>query len=615
MSRELLRIVIAGHVDHGKSTLVGRLFHDTDSLPEGRLAAIKAMSERRGMPFEWAFLMDAFQAERDQGITIDTSQIWFKTAKRDYTLIDAPGHKEFLQNMVTGATQAQAALLIVDASEGVQEQSRRHGYLLHLIGVRQIAVVVNKMDVVDYEKEQFRLIEEEYRHYLSTIGLQPSYFIPVSAREGDNVAKRSAKMPWYEGPLVLEVLDGFAVQDVADLPLRLPVQDVYKFDERRIIAGRVETGQIAVGDKIIFSPSNRKGRVKSVEFWPKRRQKAVMGQSVGIILDEQIFVERGEIISHAQKAPVESDVFRGRLFWLGKSPLLEKMRLKMKLATMETSVVVQNIDHVIDTENLSRVAAKEVRRHQVADVVLRAPRLLALDEYELNPRTGRFVLLEGYDIAGGGIIFMEGYPDQRQLRMTPASNLMRTQHHVTPLDRSRRNGHTGGVLWLTGLSGSGKSTLAVSLEQRLFEMGFSVYVLDGDNVRHGLNANLGFEPEDRAENIRRVGEVAALFAHAGMIVITAFISPYSADRARARAATKEGFHEVFLAADLDTCERRDSKGLYKKARAGEIPNFTGLTAPYEPPENPELTLETGTATIENCLDILSDYAKKHFGYE
>ena len=611
--RALLRVVIAGHVDHGKSTLVGRLFHDTDSLPEGRLEAIKAMSQRRGMPFEWAFLMDAFQAERDQGITIDTSQIWFKTQKRDYTLIDAPGHAEFLKNMVTGATQAQAALLIVDAAEGVREQSRRHGYLLHLIGIHQIAVVVNKMDMVNYEEDQFSLIEEEYSHYLSTIGLSPMCFIPVSAREGDNIAQRSPRMPWYRGPLVLEALDNFTGEKPLDaLPLRMPVQDIYKFDKRRIIAGRVETGQIRVGDEIIFSPSNKKGQVKSIESWPHKTQEAFGGQSIGITLTDQMFIERGEIISHAAEAPIESDVFRTRLFWLGKQPLPEKKQLKMKLASMESPVVVQSIEHVINTEDLSRVSAKEVGRNQVAEVVLRAPRLLALDEYESNPRTGRFVLTEGYDIAGGGIIFMEGYPDQRQIRMTPASNLVKTQHHITPKDRTKRNGHKGGVLWLTGLSGSGKSTLALTLEQRLFEQGFQVYVLDGDNVRHGLNANLGFSPEDRAENIRRVGEVAALFAHAGVLVITAFISPYTSDRARARAATKEGFHEVYLAADLETCEKRDTKGLYKKARAGEIPHFTGLTAPYEPPEEPELTLDTATLTVETCLDTLVAYAKRHF---
>jgi bifunctional enzyme CysN/CysC len=616
--RDLLRIVIVGHVDHGKSTLVGRLFHDTGSLPEGKYEAIKAMSEKRGVPFEWAFLMDALQAERDQGITIDTSQIWFKTDARDYTIIDAPGHKEFLKNMITGAAQSDAALLIIDAAEGVREQSRRHGYLLHLMGIRQVAVAVNKMDLAGYDERAFRNIEREYRDYLHSIGVEPTFVIPVSAREGDNIVAQSARMGWYTGPTVVRALDSFqpSAADV-DSPLRFPVQDVYKFDQRRIIAGRIDAGRIRVGDEIIFSPSNKTARVRTIEAWSsipgaQPPLEAEAGQSVGITLDEQIFVERGEVVSHIEHAPVETDVFRARIFWLGHEPLIQGKSFKLKLGTLEAPVTVQSIERIIDTTDLSNASANQVERNQVAEVVLRSRRMLALDEFQSFPKTGRFVLVDKYDIAGGGIISMEGYADQRGLITARGTNITRVEHGITSEARAFRNGHKGGVLWFTGLSGAGKSTLAVALEKRLFEKGYSVYVLDGDNVRHGLNANLGFSPEDRAENIRRVGEVAALFERAGLIAITSFISPYRSDRDRARAAAGDGFHEIYVKADLATCETRDPKGLYRKARAGEIKEFTGISAPYEAPENPELVIDTAATPLEECLAELAGYVEAKF---
>ena len=615
--RERLKIVIVGHVDHGKSTLVGRLFHDTDSLPDGKFEAIKAMCERRGMPFEWAFLMDAFQAERDQGITIDTSQIWFNTDKRDYVIIDAPGHKEFLKNMITGAAASDAALLVIDAKEGVQEQSRRHGYLLRLLGIRQVAVAVNKMDLADYSRERFAEIEREYVAYLSDIGVTPTFLIPVSAREGDNIATASDRMPWYAGPTVLEALDHFhIVTQPTDLPLRFPVQDVYRFDDRRILAGRVETGILRVGDRLLFSPSNKSARVKSIEAWnvdaPPLEAKA--GQSVGITLDEQIFVERGEVVSHEGEPPIETDVFRAHLFWLGRTPLSVGARYKIKLNTIDVPVVVQSIKHVIDTGDLSERQTTTVERNAVAEVTLRSEKLLALDSFSTSARTGRFVLIDGYDIAGGGIISMQGYADQRQAVTVRATNITRVDHDVSDEARARRNGHFGGVLWFTGLSGAGKSTLAVAVERRLFALGYQVYVLDGDNVRHGLNADLGFSPEERAENIRRVGEVGALMARAGMIALTAFISPYRSDRERARVAA-ENFHEIYIHADLDACEARDPKGLYKKARAGEIPDFTGISAPYEPPISPELLVDTVDHDIEACVDTIIGYVRRNFALE
>ena len=610
-----LKIVIVGHVDHGKSTLVGRLIWETGALPEGRFEAIKAQSERRGMPFEWAFLMDAIQAERDQGITIDTTQIRFQTAKRPYTIIDAPGHKEFLKNMVTGAASAEAALLLIDAHEGVQEQSRRHGYLLHLLGVRQVAVLVNKMDLVDFKADRFGAVAEEYRAYLKGLGVEPTSIIPVSARDGDNMLAHSPRMPWYQGPSVIQALDGFApLARPTERPLRMPVQDVYKFDARRIIAGRIESGRLRVGDEVVFSPSNKTVRVKSIEAWsvPELPDKAEAGESVGVTLSEQIFVERGEVMSHLEAAPIETSVFKARIFWLGTKPIEVGSTYTLKTSTLEAPVTVEAIQGVVDTKDLSQKPAVRIERLGAGEVVLRTKRLLALDEHEQNPSLGRFVLVEDYLPVGGGIISMQGYADQRNLITVRSTNITAVGHGVTKDARAGRNGHKGGVLWFTGLSGSGKSTLALALERELFTKGYLVYVLDGDNVRTGLNANLGFSPEDRAENIRRVGEVASLFADAGFLVISSFISPYRSDRERARAAAKDAFHEIYVEAPLAVCETRDPKGLYARARQGEIKEFTGISSPYEPPETADLVVPTGELPVEECLARLIRYVEARF---
>ncbi len=620
--RELLKIVILGHVDHGKSTLVGRLFHDTGSLPDGKVEAIRAMCERRGMPFEWAFLMDAMQAERDQGVTIDTAQIWFKTAKRDYVLIDAPGHVEFLKNMVTGASQADAGVLVVDAAEGVQEQSRRHGYLLHLLGVRQVTVVVNKMDLVGYEQARFDEVRRGFDDYLRSIGVTATYFVPASAREGDNVVGRSDgagadNMTWHDGPTLVDALDAFSPSSAAKhLPLRMPVQDVYKFDERRIIAGRIESGAIEVGDRLVFMPSGRTGRVKTIEDWAfgerVTRAHAEAGASVGFTLESQIFVERGEIAAFEAQPPVVADTFRARVFWLGREPFVLGKRYKLKLGSAEAPVQAEAVHAVIDTSALERLEGDRIERNQAGEITLKTMRPIALDDFESNARTGRFVLVDDYDIAGGGVISDHGLEDARRQASDSALHLSPVDLTVEKTDRTRRNGHAGGVMWFTGLSGAGKSTLATALEKRLFDRGYVTYVLDGDNVRRGLNRDLGFSETDRAENIRRVGEVAALFADAGVLVLTAFISPYRADRDQARAAAGDAFHEVYVAANLETCERRDPKGLYRKAREGVISEFTGISAPYEEPRAAELVVQTDRSSVEECVEELVAYVDRRF---
>lgn len=605
-----LRIVIVGHVDHGKSTLIGRLLNDTGSLPDGKVEQVHEMSRKRGMPFEWAFVMDALQAERDQGITIDTTQIHFKTEQRPYVIIDAPGHTEFLKNMVTGASQADAALLVIDAAEGALEQSRRHAFLLHLLGVRQVAVAVNKMDRVDFDQYRFEAVSQEIRAYLAELGLHTSTVIPIAARHGDNIVTRSDKAPWYDGPTVVEALDAFRPQQApTELPLRFPLQDVYKPDDRRILAGRIESGRLRVGDTLRFSPTGATATVVSIEGWNHSQPivAAQAGQSIGITLDKRIFAERGHVAHHEEGAPHVTHRLGVRAFWLTSEPLAVGKTYTLKITTGEHRVTVESITAVIDIEDLSSTPAKAVHRNEVAEVVLRSRSPIAVDLASTLSRTGRGVLIDGHDVVGGCIVV--------EVDEGPAASANTTEvsHAVTADERNAANGHKGGVLWLTGLSGAGKSTLAMALERALFDRGWQVFVLDGDNVRNGLNAGLGFSADDRAENIRRVAETAKLFADAGVLVIASLISPLQADRARARAIGGERFHEVYVAADLATCESRDPKGLYRRARAGEIPEFTGVSAPYEAPESAELTIDTGTVTPVEALGELLDYVDGAFG--
>ncbi|EWY42567.1 NodQ bifunctional enzyme [Skermanella stibiiresistens SB22] len=602
--RRQARIVIVGHVDHGKSTLIGRLLNDTQSLPDGKVEAVREMSRRRGMPFEWSFVMDALQAERDQGITIDTTQIHFKTARRPYVIIDAPGHTEFLKNMVTGAANADAALLVIDAGEGALEQSRRHAYLLHLLGVKQVAVIVNKMDMVDFSRERFDQVAAEIKAYLADIGVAPGVILPISARHGDNIASRSENLAWFDGPTVIEALDGFLPAAPEDeLPLRLPIQDVYKPDERRILAGRIETGRLRVGDTLHFSPINKTAKVVTIEAWNAATPiTASAGQSIGITLDQRIFVERGHVASLASERPIEAHRLTVRLFWLASQPLQTGKAYTLKLATAEHRVTVERIVEVVNIDDLSVRAADTVGRNEIANVVLHSRSLVAVDPAVDLPRTGRGQLLDGHDVVGGFIVTQADAVAER--------NLHKVEHAVTPDERAFANGHRGAVLWLTGLSGAGKSTLAMGLERILFERGRQVYVLDGDGVRQGLNGDLGFSPTDRSENIRRVAEAARLFAEAGMIVVTALISPTRQDRAKARAIAGDLFNEVHVKADLDTCEARDPKGLYRRARAGEIKEFTGVSAPYEEPEAAELVVDTAELGIEEAVAELVRHAER-----
>ena len=615
-----LRVVFVGHVDHGKSTLIGRVLHDTGSLPRGKIEEIRKACAAEGMEFEFAFLLDALLEEQKQNVTIDTTEIPFRTPRRRYAIIDAPGHKEFLKNMITGASRADAAVLVIGANEGVREQSRRHAYLLSMLGIKHLIVVVNKMDLVDYSEERFREIEQDYRKFLVDLGLEAHAFIPASAKEGENVARASIKMKWYCRANVLEALDLLEPQkpDV-DLPLRFCVQDVYRFDGRRIVAGRIETGTLQVGDQLVFSPANKSSIVATIERWKAPANgPALAGDSIGITLSEQIFVERGYVASHENETPIETNRFHADLFWIVREPLRVGRFYDVRLATQEVKCQIVSIERVMDSSTLETKThgREQLERNEVGRLIIQTRGPLVMDNHDRIPNLGRFVIVDDRKICGGGTIFGGVYTDRQ---VTKSQNIFWTEGKITARARALRSGHRGAVVWFTGLSGAGKSTLAQALERDLFHHGMHTYVLDGDNIRHGLNSNLGFSPEDRVENIRRVSEVAKLMADAGAVVITAFISPYRMDRRRAREIALEGnaeFIEVFVDAPLEVCEARDPKNLYKKARAGEIREFTGIDAPYEAPEDPEIVVRTDQQTVdESVATILEQLLPRLREYE
>ena len=527
LASRLMRLVIVGHVDHGKSTLVGRLLSDTGSLPEGKLEFVQDICDQQGKTFEFAFLLDALQEEQEQGITIDTSQIFFHTPKRKYVIIDAPGHKEFLKNMVTGAADAEAALLLIDAKEGVQEQSRRHGYILKLLGLTQVAVVINKMDLVGYDEKVYSKIKKEYSNFLKSLGVEAKEFIPVSAKLGINIAELKDEMPWYKGPTVLNMLDQFEKKPRPDhLPFRFPVQDVYKFDERRIIAGRVESGKLKVGDRIIFSPSNKQAVVKTIEAWSVNEQpvSATSSESIGFTLDEQIFVERGNVCTLREELPIVSTTFDANVFWMGQHNLEKGRKFIIKLNTQEVECEVQEFKKAIDASTLETLSNQDyIAKNDVAELTLKTRSPVAFDLFGSIATTGRFVLVDQYDVCGGGIIttYTPTTKEDKLRDEVRTRDFNWIKSDIKPEERAYRNGHRAVLILITGDPGSGKGPLARTLEQNLFENNFQSYLLDRRNVNLGVSADLK-QPEAtiEEESARRLGEVAKLFLDAGHVVIS-----------------------------------------------------------------------------------------------
>jgi bifunctional enzyme CysN/CysC len=563
---------------------------------------LKAVSARRGMPFEWSFLLDALQTERDQGITIDTTQIRFRTGSRDIVLIDAPGHAEFLRNMITGASQADGAVLIIDALEGVRDQTRRHGYLLHLLGIKQVAVVVNKMDRVEFSPARFRDISEEISAHLTGLGVTPSAIIPISARDGDGVAARTPRIGWYTGPTVVEALDALEPARLfSELPLRLPVQAIYKFDDRRIVAGRIESGHLAGGDEIVIMPAGKIAKIKSVESWPVTplADKQGTGRSVGITLDRELFIERGDVIAHVGQSPRDTRRLRARIFWLHEKPLATGDHILVRLGTRETRASVVAIEKAVDPGALSNAENTAIARNHVGEIDISLAQPIAADTYADNPRTGRLVIEVNGRIAGGGLVLsVDAGQRAVPVDIVPVASALR------PDERSARYRHNGAVVWLTGLPGAGKSTLARALERRLFSRGGSPILLDGDTLRAGLNGDLGFSADDRAENIRRLAEVATHLAKNGHIAIVAAVSPSREDRAAARRIADRLFREVYVATPAEVCEQRDPKGHYAKARAGALASFTGINNDYQPPLDSELTLDTSARSVGDATEAI-----------
>ena len=600
-----LQLVVVGHVDHGKSTLIGRLLFDTHSVPDGKAERIEAACKAEGMEFEYAFLMDALLEEQAQNITMDTTRVPFRTERRSFTIIDAPGHKEFLKNMITGAANADAAVLLVDAHEGLREQSRRHCFLLSLLGLRQIVVAVNKMDLVGYKPEVFEAIREELGAFLAKLGVEPAHFVPISAKHGEGLLGYSDKMKWYRGPTLVEALEQFrATPPASGGPLRLSVQDVYRFDARRIIAGLVESGSVSVGDAIEFVPGGKRSRVKGIETWPQTdpapRGPVGAGSEVAITLEDELFVERGQVGAQADDKPHEARTFTARVFWIHDTPLRSGELIPLKLGTQQAEARVLGIQRTLDAITLETGTGTtgEVKVHEVAEIRLRVRKPIAFDVGGKVPALGRFVLMRGRRIGGGGVI--DSVVDE------PSAS-----QGIGPISRSAILGHRGCIVWMTGLSGSGKSTLAQALEQRLLNSGILSAVLDGDVLRTGLSRNLGFTADDRSENLRRATELAIHLADAGVVVIAALISPFRADRALAAERAKERgvpFAEIFINAPLAECERRDPKQLYQKARAGKIPMFTGIDSPYEAPLAPDLELRTDRDSVDQSLEKLARLA-------
>jgi bifunctional enzyme CysN/CysC len=601
-----LSFVVVGHVDHGKSTLIGRLLFDTHSVEDGKAERIQAACKAEGMEFEYAFLLDALLEEQAQNITMDTTRVSFRTPRRAYTIIDAPGHKEFLKNMITGAASADAAVLLVDANEGLREQTRRHGFLLSLLGLRQIVVAVNKMDLVGYDQKVFESIRSELGEFLGKLGVAPAHVVPVSAKLGEGLIAPSAHLSWYRGPVLLEALELFkASVPAVDAPLRLTVQDIYRFDARRIVAGLVETGTLSVGDPIVFSPGGKRSVVKTIETWPVPGAGAPApapvsaGRSVAVTLADELFVERGQVGSPVSDMPTEANALKARIFWLHNEPLAVGELVPLRLGAQKAEARILGIERTLDAVSLSASTGRvtEVKRHEVAEIRIRTRRPIAFDAGGRIPELGRFVLMRGGRIAGGGVI----------------DEAIREDGHgaATPASRVALLGHRGAIVWLTGLSGSGKSTLAQELERRLLRNGTLATILDGDTLRAGLSRSLGFSPEDRRENLRRAIELAIHLAEAGVVVVAALISPFRADRAMiAKRAAERGipFAEVYVNAPLEECERRDPKSLYKRARAGEVKEFTGISSPYEPPLAPDLELRTDRSSVADSAEQLATLA-------
>ncbi|ROR34381.1 sulfate adenylyltransferase subunit CysN [Inmirania thermothiophila] len=598
-ARGVLRFSTAGSVDDGKSTLIGRLLYEARAVFEDQLEAVARAS--RGEGPDLALLTDGLKAEREQGITIDVAYRYFATPRRKFIIADTPGHEQYTRNMATGASTADLALILVDAARGVGTQSRRHAWIAHLLGIPKLVVVVNKMDLVGFERAAFERVRAEFERFAARIGARDLVFVPVSALHGDNVTRPSPRMPWYEGPPLLELLETVEVgADAAAAPLRFPVQLAVRPDSRfRGYAGSVASGTVRVGQRVRVLPSGRETTVRAVHTFDGALAEAAAPQAVILLLADEIDVGRGDMIVDAAAPPEVSRELEADVVWFDEEPLDPERPYLVKHTTRTTRARITHVVHRVDVDALSHRHAASLALNDIGRIRLHAAQPLAVDPYAENRATGAFILIDPRShrtVAAGMVV--SAHP-------AASPNVFWREGRIPRAERERVHGHRAGLLWLTGLPCAGKSTIARALEARLFERGVHAYVLDGDNLRHGLSGDLGFSPEDRSEHLRRVAEVASILIDAGNLVIGAFVSPRVAHRERVRGIVgEEDFLEVHVSTPPEVCALRDRHGLYRRARAGEIPGFTGVDAPYEPPPAPDLVLPAHELAVEDAVERL-----------
>lgn len=611
--KSLLRFLTCGSVDDGKSTLIGRLLYDSKMIFEDQLAALEADSKKvgtQGGDIDFALLVDGLAAEREQGITIDVAYRFFSTDKRKFIVADTPGHEQYTRNMVTGASTADAAVILIDARRGVLTQTRRHSYLVSLLGIRHVIVAVNKMDLVGWDRQVFDTIVQEYAEFAAQIGIKDFTAIPMSALKGDNITSRSEAAPWYDGPALMPLLETLPVEDdLRERPLRMPVQWVNRPNlDFRGFSGLISSGTVRPGDKIKALPSGRESTIDRIVTFRGDLDEAVAGQSVTLTLKDEIDISRGDVIAAAGSPPPVADQFEATIVWMDDEAMLPGRPYLLKLGTRTVSAQVTEPKYKVNVNTLEHLAAKRLELNEIGVCNLSLDAPIAFDAYADNHDLGGFILIDRISnrTVGAGML---------HFALRRSQNIHWQALDVDKTSRAALKGQRGRVVWLTGLSGSGKSTIANLVEKRLHADGRHTYLLDGDNVRHGLNKDLGFTDEDRVENIRRVAEVAKLMVDAGLIVLVSFISPFRAERRLARELQAEGdFVEVYVNTPLAVAEQRDVKGLYKKARAGELKNFTGIDSPYEPPEHAEITVDTTAMSAAEAAERIVAWLEGELDY-
>ena len=600
-TKTMLRFITCGSVDDGKSTLIGRLLHDSRAIFADQLAMLERDSRRigtQGQDIDFALLVDGLAAEREQGITVDVAYRFFSTERRKFIVADCPGHEQYTRNMVTGASTAELAVILVDARKGVLVQTRRHSYLCHLLGIRHIVLAVTKMDLVGYDQRAFDAIVEDYRGFAASIGIAAFTAIPVSGLRGDNIVERSANTPWYRGPSLIAHLEGVqTAEEEANKPFRMPVQWVNRPNlDFRGFAGLIAAGTVAPGDAVRVLPGGRTSTVREIVTFDGALESATAGQAVTLTLADEIDCSRGDVIAAAGNPPQSADQFEATIVWLGDEDLRPGRGYWLKLATQTVTATVRQPKYQVDVNTLDRLAAKTLALNEIGAAEVFADKPLVFEPYAESKTLGGFVLADkesNATVAAGMLHF--------SLRRSQNAHWQPTD--ITSAHHAAMKKQTPRVLWFTGLSGSGKSTIANAVEKRLAQMNRHTFLLDGDNVRHGLNKDLGFTEADRIENIRRVGEVAKLMTDAGLIVLTAFISPFRAERQMVREMMADcDFVEIHVDTPLEVAEARDVKGLYRKARAGELSNFTGIDSPYEPPEAPDIVVDTVKMSVEEAAE-------------